>query len=313
MNNDKTPLLSFVLPAYKGKWLKRAIDSILAQTYTTIELVIVNDVSPDDLDSIVRSYDDVRIRYYKNKENLGGKSLIAQWEYCVSLAHGEYLVMAADDDIYHPLFAERCFELIQRYPECDLVRARVAQIDEAGKLLGVDHTFPEFISQIEYAYRYREGSAFICMGNFFFKTETLRRKGFVDFPCALCSDIATSIEMAENGMLNTDEMLFYFRQSTVHLSGSTARNKEKIEAITRFFDWMSAYKFKTPKNEYEQYYLSHMQTRDWHEKCVYDYFNQVIRTVSLSQLPVFFSLAVRATAREKIMMMLRWLRRRLLN
>ncbi|MDY5939170.1 MAG: glycosyltransferase [Phocaeicola sp.] len=49
------PLVSFVMPAYKGLWIRKAIDSILAQTYQNIELIIVDDVSPEDLYSIVSS------------------------------------------------------------------------------------------------------------------------------------------------------------------------------------------------------------------------------------------------------------------
>ena len=79
-----TPLLSFVMPAYKGQWLSSAVESILAQTYTNIELIVVNDCSPDDLDATMAQYDDPRIRYYHNKENLGGKYLTKQWEHCIA-------------------------------------------------------------------------------------------------------------------------------------------------------------------------------------------------------------------------------------
>ena len=62
---------SVTVPAYKAQFLSECIDSILAQTYKNFELIIVNDVSPQDLDSIVKRYDDPRIRYYKNKEATG--------------------------------------------------------------------------------------------------------------------------------------------------------------------------------------------------------------------------------------------------
>ena len=52
------PKYSFVLPAYKARFFREALDSILAQTYKDFELIIVNDASPEDLDSIVKSYDD---------------------------------------------------------------------------------------------------------------------------------------------------------------------------------------------------------------------------------------------------------------
>ena len=47
---------SITIPAYKRKYLKEAIDSCLSQTFKDFELIIVNDASPEDLDSIVNSY-----------------------------------------------------------------------------------------------------------------------------------------------------------------------------------------------------------------------------------------------------------------
>ena len=61
---------SFVLPAYKANYLRESIDSILGQTYTDFELIIVNDASPEDVDSIVNSYNDKRIQYYKNEDKV---------------------------------------------------------------------------------------------------------------------------------------------------------------------------------------------------------------------------------------------------
>jgi glycosyltransferase involved in cell wall biosynthesis len=77
---------SFVLPAYKAKYLKESIDSIINQTYADCELIIVNDASPEDVDSIVTSYSDERIQYYRNEKNIGGTDLVAPWNYCISYA-----------------------------------------------------------------------------------------------------------------------------------------------------------------------------------------------------------------------------------
>lgn len=220
-----TPLLSFVMPAYKGQWLSSAVESILAQTYTNIELIVVNDCSPDDLDATMAQYDDPRIRYYHNKENLGGKYLTKQWEHCIQFARGEYLVIAADDDIYAPTFAEECMRLAVEYPSAHLIRTCIRSVDEEGNELAVERFVPEgsrLVSQLEYIYAYREGHVFICMGNFVMRTSVLKEKGFIDFPRALASDIAMSIMMAECGVACTPKPLFSFRHSTVHLSGSKA-------------------------------------------------------------------------------------------
>ena len=98
---------SFVLPAYKILYFKEAIDSILAQTYTDFELIIVNDASPEDLEAIVKDYNDSRIRYYVNTQNLGGKDLVAQWNHCLEYAKSDYVILASDDDVYMPNYLEK--------------------------------------------------------------------------------------------------------------------------------------------------------------------------------------------------------------
>lgn len=64
-------LVSIGIPAYKATYLKEAIDSVLNQTYTKFELIIVNDKSPENIEEIISTYNDKRIRYYKNEDNLG--------------------------------------------------------------------------------------------------------------------------------------------------------------------------------------------------------------------------------------------------
>jgi glycosyltransferase involved in cell wall biosynthesis len=57
-----------VLPVFKAKYLSESIDSILNQTMSDFELIIVNDQSPDDIDSIVFSFNDSRIQYDINEK-----------------------------------------------------------------------------------------------------------------------------------------------------------------------------------------------------------------------------------------------------
>ena len=77
------------------EYLRKSIDSILAQTYTDFEFIIVDDCSTDNSVAIIESYDDNRIRLIKNQENLGlTKSLNVGLREC----QGEFV--ARMDDIY---------------------------------------------------------------------------------------------------------------------------------------------------------------------------------------------------------------------
>ncbi len=66
MSNIK---VSVLIPVYNGApFLKEALDSILNQTFTDFELILLNDASPDNSEEIIKQYNDDRIRYYRNKK-----------------------------------------------------------------------------------------------------------------------------------------------------------------------------------------------------------------------------------------------------
>lgn len=111
MSKNK-PRVSIGLPVYNGEpFLREAIDSILAQTFTDFELIISDNASTDNTEEICRSYaaKDSRIRYYRHDVNRG-----ASWNFnlVVDLAVGEYFKWAAHDDVCAPTFLERCVEVL---------------------------------------------------------------------------------------------------------------------------------------------------------------------------------------------------------
>ncbi|MDR1682953.1 MAG: glycosyltransferase [Candidatus Symbiothrix sp.] len=280
----KMAFISFILPAYKKKFLKEAIDSILAQSYSDFELVIVDDASPENLEQVISTYNDNRIRYFKNEKNIGDENLVRQWTHCIGYARGEYLVLAADDDVYHPDFLKECVRLAEKYPQVDLVRSRVEQIDKNGDLIGIDGILPEYCLKYGLVFYWMRATAYTCIGNYMFRTSVLKEKGFVDFPCAFGSDTASAVAMAENGVANTSEMLFKFRISSIHLSNNKGRLKEKLEANTLLFKWLSALNYERPKDRVDLFYYNQIQWNDLYLKCNYDYFNVVIKNLPFSKI-----------------------------
>lgn len=306
-------MISFVMPAYKARFLKQAIESILCQTLSDWELVIVDDKSPENLKSVVDKYSDPRIRYYRNEHNLGGENLVRQWNYCITLAKGDWIALAADDDLYSPTFCEECLRLIKKYPTVDLVRARVLQIDESGKPLWNDGVLSEITNKYEFLYDWLTAKAFTCIGNYLFRKEALMKMGgFMDYPCAFGSDIATPIALSKNGVANTADMLFSFRQSGQHLSADTSRFKEKIAGITQLSEWFRNLKYEEPENEADKQFYSILNEKYLHDKCVYDYFNLVIKNVPFSDLSRYLSSCKLADNSDRLMMFLRWIKNRIL-
>jgi len=106
-----TPRVSIVLPTYKrAHVLPLAIKSVLAQTYQDWELVVVSDNSPDNTEEVVKSFDDPRIRYYRNDPNLRLPRTLNRG---FSLARGEYLTWTSDDNMLAPEALARMVQALQ--------------------------------------------------------------------------------------------------------------------------------------------------------------------------------------------------------
>lgn len=87
-SSNPLPCVSICVPTYRGAaYLANTIESVLAQTFTDFELVIIGDNSPDETRSVVARYSDPRIRYLKNQHNLGPEG---NWNRCLQEARGRY-------------------------------------------------------------------------------------------------------------------------------------------------------------------------------------------------------------------------------
>lgn len=109
------PKVTVLMPVYNASaHLREAIDSILKQTYTGFELLIINDGSIDDSHEIISSYTDSRITYVINEVNL---KLIATLNKGIELAKGEYIVRMDADDISLPNRIQALVGLMDSTPE----------------------------------------------------------------------------------------------------------------------------------------------------------------------------------------------------
>ena len=140
--NDRAsaqPLVSIVLPTYKrAHVLPSAISSVLNQTHANLELIVVDDNSPDETRDVVASFSDPRIRYVRNDPNL---KLPRTLNRGFSLSRGDYLTWTSDDNLYAPTAIERMVDVIRNEP-CDFVYAdyyHFTDLDRDGNPLATLH------------------------------------------------------------------------------------------------------------------------------------------------------------------------------
>ncbi|HWQ95894.1 MAG TPA: glycosyltransferase family 2 protein, partial [Candidatus Methylomirabilis sp.] len=134
IKNNK-PRVSIGLPVCNGEnYLKEALDSILAQTYTEFELIISDNASTDSTPRICQAYTDKdpRIRYYRNEKNLG-----AAWNFnhVFEMSYGEYFKWAAHDDIIAPDYILKCVKVLDNDNSIILCNSRAKFIDKSGKII----------------------------------------------------------------------------------------------------------------------------------------------------------------------------------
>lgn len=118
---EPTVKVSVLMPVYntKEEHLRKAMESILAQTFTDFEFIIVNDASSDPrVEQVVASYDDPRIRYYANAENMG-ISLVRNK--LIALSRGTYLAVMDHDDISLPDRFKKEVEYLDANPAVGVV------------------------------------------------------------------------------------------------------------------------------------------------------------------------------------------------
>lgn len=242
---------SILIPAYKKKYLEIAIQSVLSQTFDDWELVVLNDCSPEDIKTIISKYDDKRIAYYENDENCGAVNVVDNWNKCLKLSSGEYVICIGDDDVLDHEALAVYDELIKKHPDVGVFHTSSIIIDEEGIEKYVTHKRPEYESAASFL-RHRLQGEEQFIGDNCFKSNVLKDiGGFVKLPLAWGSDDLTILECAKsNGIVNLQSPVFYYRASSITIS-RTGNTDLKMQALRASEVKMREFINDIPNNGFE--------------------------------------------------------------
>ena len=120
MTNSLKPKISVLMPVYQTPetYLREAIESILAQSYTDFEFLILDDCPEKSVEYIVKTYVDKRIKYLKNTQNIG---ISASRNKLIDLSRGEYLAVMDHDDIALPERFKKEVAFLDSHPDVGVV------------------------------------------------------------------------------------------------------------------------------------------------------------------------------------------------
>ncbi len=150
------PLVSIGLPVYNGSnFIEDAIDSILGQTYSNIELIICDNASTDSTAELCRRYveSDARVSYYRQIKNLGAAR---NFNCAFNKSKGKYFKWASHDDLLESDYIDNCVSFLEKHPDFVLCWPYMDFIDEAGRFIGRQAMNNLSISQETFASRIRQ-------------------------------------------------------------------------------------------------------------------------------------------------------------
>lgn len=211
------PKISVIMSVYNGaRYLKEAVDSILNQTFTDFEFLIVNDCSNDNSPQILKEYaeKDNRIKIITNEFNLG---LTKNLNKMIRQVKGEYIARFDCDDVSLPTRFEKQVKFLNENPKVALVSSWSSLMDDNGKIFGT----------VKYPINNIELKKVLIRYNPFFHPAVMMRKsaldnvGFYNESWRFAQDYELWLRIARKyEIANIPEILLNYRETSCSITGS---------------------------------------------------------------------------------------------
>lgn len=218
------PEVSVIMPVYNAEeFIAKAIESILNQTYTNFELVMIIDCPTDGTLNIINQYSDKRIRIIYNKCNSG---IAYSRNRGLSVSQGKYVALMDDDDISLRNRLEKQVYFLEENSDIDVLGGRSQTINELGKIINTSTialTNPLYIN------------AMLLFRNVLINGTVMMRKDFIDKyrlcykdGCLGMEDFLFWIDCSKVGRItNLDEVLLLYRKSRYNETNKVRQIKSK--------------------------------------------------------------------------------------
>ena len=246
-NAENTPQISVLLATYEGaKWLASAIDSILNQTFTDFELVIVYDDSPDDTKKILDAYakKDRRIKVLRQQE----KGLPQARNEGMRHLRGRYVALMDDDDRSLPTRLEEQLRFLKQHPEFAACLCGVQRLEETRIIKPEPHNeyYCEGMKHTDEELKNISGDIFLLPARTMITCEALEALGGWRPFFRLCEDLDLALRFQEKFRVAVLNQILYEYRSPAHSVweewGQHLSTKDPINVLKYLFaNYISAW------------------------------------------------------------------------
>ena len=195
LNNSSRPRVTIGIPTYNraASLLPATIQSALAQTYPNLEIVVSDNCSTDDTETVVRRFGS-RVQYVRQSENLG---LNGNLNACIDRASGDYVLLLHDDDLIDEDFVSACMDAVANSTSVGLIRTGLRVIAADGSVLFERPnraTTSRSMAELMFAWFRHDTSQYCC--NTLYSTRALRQIGGFHSRHNLFQDALAQVKVA---------------------------------------------------------------------------------------------------------------------
>jgi glycosyltransferase involved in cell wall biosynthesis len=226
MTEDTRPLVSIGIPTYNraSSYLKHTLRSAVNQTYKNIEIIVSDNCSPDNPESVVKEFNDPRIRYYRQEKNIGA---INNFNFCLEQSRGKYFLLLLDDDLIDEDFVSTCMDAVKCCDEPGLILTGARQIDSEGNVLSATHNTMSGYSTADFVLSWFDNKVPLYLCSTLFHTERLKQLGGLHSKTGLYEDVVAQVRLATK----------YGRVDVFDVKASFRRHDSNMGIVSHWYEW----------------------------------------------------------------------------
>jgi glycosyltransferase involved in cell wall biosynthesis len=224
--DKKEPLVSVIMPAYNcEKYVKKAIDSILNQTYSNFELLIADDCSKDSTKNIIDSYIDIRIKRLHNEANMG---YLQASNKLFKECKGDFITFQDADDYSASNRLELLVDYLKKNPDYSCVGSNIIKVDDSNNELYITN-FP--LNDSEIKSRFADTKVVMTGSALLIKKEIVAKVGTYNlyFDRLGSEDVYWfSLIISHFKVSNITDKLYYYRSNPTSVTSFFKNPKTKV-------------------------------------------------------------------------------------
>ena len=231
--------LAIVIPYYKITFFEETLKSLASQTNKNFTVYIGDDASPNKPSLLLSKFKGkFKYKYFRFNNNLGGSSLVQQWNRCIGkIDTEEWVMILGDDDVLGEYVVAEFYKNIDEVIKKDInvIRYATYKINEKNNITSILYEHPVIEKSTDFIFRSSRSS----LSEYIFKKEQISKVKFKEFPLAWYSDVLAVLEFSNlKNVYSINNAIVYVRISDISISGQQNNKEDKNNARFKYYYYL---------------------------------------------------------------------------